>query len=54
MSRRLVFATAVALVAAIPCAADPAGTPPTRPAFTVTCDVDRAQTLFHLVGTAKR
>lgn len=51
MSRRLLFVTAVVLVAAIPCAADPAGTPATTPVFTVTCDVDGAQTLFHLVGT---
>ena len=51
MSRRLVFATTVALVAAIPCSADPVGTPATTPVFTVTCNVDGAQTLFHLVGT---
>ena len=50
MSGRLLFAAAVMLVAAIPCAADPADTPAT-PVFTVTCDVDGAQTLFHLVGT---
>jgi hypothetical protein len=52
MSRRLVFVTVLALVAARPCAADPAGTPAATPVFTVTCDVDGAHTLFHLVGTS--
>ena len=51
VTRRIALATAAALVTAIPAAADPAATPAATPVFTVTCEVNGAPIVFHLIGT---